>query len=262
VLTEIHVGADCRDAREDRHLLLRKYDARMEITPLGDCALIVGVSKNSGSDKTLGEVLETWSRLEAAEIPGVIEVAPAYTTVAISYDPIAVVEAGAAPDKIFDWLSEKIRGAARARSRRTRSSSPREIEIPVCYDREFALDIDDVAQSANLSADEIARRHATAEYRVNCVGFTPGFPFLSGLPPELATPRRTTPRTKIPAGSVAIGGGQTGVYPVESPGGWNIIGRTPLQLFDSNQAAPALLRAGDRVRFRAITREQFEVWPE
>lgn len=236
----------------------------MDFFALGDSAVILRVVDNSAgdSDKALEAVLEAVGRLEAAQIPGVIEVAPAYTTVAISYDPIAVVEAGAPPDKIFDWLCERVQDAAKTRSRRTRSTSPREIEIPVCYDREFAFDIDDVAQSSNLSADEIGRRHAAAHYRVNCVGFTPGFPFLSGLPAELATPRRTTPRTKIPAGSVAIGGRQTGVYPVESPGGWNIIGRTPLQLFDSNQAAPVLLRAGDRVRFRAITREQFEARPE
>ena len=230
----------------------------MEITPLGDCALIVRASGNSGPDETLREVLERWSRLEAAKIPGVIELAPAYTIVAVFFDPIVAVEAGAPPDKIFDWLGEKIRSALKARSRRTRSTSPREIEIPVCYDGEFALDIEDVAQAAKLSADEIAHRHAIAPYRVNCVGFTPGFPFLSGLPSELATPRRATPRTKIPAGSVAIGGAQTGIYPFESPGGWNVIGRTPLQLFDPNRETPALLRAGDRVRFRAITREQFE----
>ena len=236
----------------------------MDVVALGDSAVILRVVDNSGgdSDEAIEAVLETVRRVEVAQIPGVIEVAPSYTTVAISYDPIAAVEAGAPPDKILDWLCEKIRGATKARSKRTRPTTSRETEIPVCYDREFALDIDDVAQSANLSAAEIARRHAAAHYRVSCVGFTPGFPFLSGLPPELATPRRPTPRTKIPTGSVAIGGRQTGVYPVESPGGWNIIGRTPLQLFNSNRAAPALLRAGDCVRFRAITRQQFEVWPE
>jgi inhibitor of KinA len=236
----------------------------MDFVALGDSAVILRVVDNPGgdSDEALETVLETVRRVEGAQIPGIIEVAPAYTTVAISYDPVAALEAGAPPDKIFDWLCEKVRAAARTRSRRTKSTSPREIEIPVCYDREFALDIDDVAKSANLGADEIERRHAAAHYRVSCVGFTPGFPFLSGLPAELATPRRPTPRTKIPAGSVAIGGRQTGVYPVESPGGWNIIGRTPLQLFDSNRADPALVHAGDRVRFRAITREQFEAWPE
>jgi inhibitor of KinA len=100
--------------------------------------------------------------------------------------------------------------------------------------------------------------HSEAEYRVSCIGFVPGFPFLAGLPKELATPRRAAPRKEIPAGSVAIGGAQTGIYPLRSPGGWNLIGRTPLHLFDPEKTPPAFLRAGDRVRFRAITREEFE----
>ena len=236
----------------------------MEIAPLGDSAVILRVADDFAGDsgEALDAVLQTMRRVEAAQIPGIIEIAPAYTTIAIFYDSIAIVEAGVAHDEILDWIDEKLQSALKAKSKRSRSTSPREIEIPVCYDREFALDIDDVARSANLVADEIARRHAAADYRVNCVGFTPGFPFLSGLPPELATPRRTTPRTKIPSGSVAIGGAQTGVYPCESPGGWNVIGRTPQRLFDPLREEPALLRAGDHVRFRPITREQFEAWPE
>ena len=102
------------------------------------------------------------------------------------------------------------------------------------------------------------RLHSTAEYRVACIGFVPGFPFLAGLPKKLATPRRDVPRKEIPSGSVGIGGAQTGVYPLRSPGGWNLIGRTPLRLFDPEKKPPALLRAGDRVRFRSITRDEFE----
>jgi inhibitor of KinA len=102
------------------------------------------------------------------------------------------------------------------------------------------------------------QRHSSAMYRVTSVGFTPGFPYLSGLPAALATPRRSSPRKEIPAGAVGIGGTQTGIYPRKSPGGWNIIGRTPLSLFEVKREPPALLRAGDRVRFRRITREEFE----
>jgi inhibitor of KinA len=132
------------------------------------------------------------------------------------------------------------------------------IEIPVCYDGEFAPDLGDVALHAGLPADEIIRRHSSADYRVSCVGFTPGFPFLSGLPAELATPRRSTPRKEIPEGAVAIGGAQTGVYPRKSPGGWNVIGRTPLRLFDVRREPPALFHAGDHARFRKISREEFD----
>src|SRR5205823_745816 len=104
-----------------------------------------------------------------------------------------------------------------------RSSVAAAIEVPVCYEDEFAPDLDEVARHAALSPDEVVRRHAEASYRVSCVGFTPGFPYLSGLPRELATPRRASPRKEIPAGAVAIGGTQTGIYPRKSPGGWNII---------------------------------------
>ena len=145
--------------------------------------------------------------------------------------------------------------------RKTKAASAL-IEVPVCYDSEFALDLEDVARVAGLPAVEIVRRHAGAAYRVNCVGFTPGFPFMSGLPSELATPRRATPRKEVPAGSVGIGGAQTGIYPRNSPGGWNVIGRTPLRLFDVQRDPPALFRAGDRVRFRQISREEFDAFQE
>ena len=132
--------------------------------------------------------------------------------------------------------------------------------MPVCYDPQFALDLETVAQHCDLSPNEIVERHAAARYQVRCVGFIPGFPYLSGLPSTLATPRRATPRTAVPAGSVAIGGGQTGIYPLVSPGGWNIIGRTPLRLFDVEREPAVLLAAGDRVRFVAITPEEFAQW--
>jgi inhibitor of KinA len=109
-----------------------------------------------------------------------------------------------------------------------------------------------------MSPGEVIRLHGAAEYRVACIGFVPGFPFLAGLPKGLATPRRDVPRKQIPPGSVGIGGAQTGIYPLRSPGGWNLIGRTPLRLFDPKKNPPALLRAGERVRFRKISRAEFE----
>jgi inhibitor of KinA len=134
----------------------------------------------------------------------------------------------------------------------------RPVEIPVCYDREFAPDLEEVARHAQISTKEVVDLHTGAEYRVACIGFVPGFPFLAGLPKTLATPRRATPRKEIPPGSVGIGGAQTGIYPLRSPGGWNLIGRTPLKLFEPAKDPPTVLCAGDRVRFRAITRQEFE----
>jgi inhibitor of KinA len=232
----------------------------MEIEPLGDSALIVRVVDEFERDPeaALNGVLRVFRSLEAASIPGVIELAPAYHTVAVFYDPARLSKSESMPSP-FECLSAKIESALRNRSAGRGQGTPSQtVEIPVCYDAEFALDLGHVATHSGLSEAEVVRRHSSARYRVNCVGFTPGFPYLSGLPAELATRRRATPRTEIPAGSVAIGGGQTGIYPTKSPGGWNVIGRTPLRLFDHRNEAPAMLRAGDGVRFREISREEFE----
>lgn len=233
----------------------------MEVTPLGDSTALIRVAENFDNEpeRALEQVLTAQRRLTAAKIPGIIELAPAYTTVALFYDPAAVMAAGAPVENVFGWLDQRIRDAF-SKSEET-SAQPIHssvIEIPVCYDKEFAFDLDEVARRANLSLDEVIAVHSGAEYRVHCIGFTGGFPFLGGLPSELTTPRRESPRKEIPVGSVGIGGKQTGIYPIKSPGGWNIIGRTPLRLFDPAKNPPALLRVGDGVRFRAISRDEFE----
>lgn len=144
-------------------------------------------------------------------------------------------------------------GASATRSDRSRCA----IEIPVCYDRAFGPDLDIVASHAGLSGQAVIERHTAATYTVAMLGFAPGFPYLLGLDPTLQVPRRANPRTRVPAGSVAIGGAQTGIYSQELPGGWHLIGRTPLRLFDPLRDQPALLAPGDRVRFRPIGAEEF-----
>ena len=236
----------------------------MEIIPLGDSALIVRMREQfeDAPEEALDEVLRAFQLIQGAAIPGVIELAPAYTSVAVFFDPLAVFKANGTADGVFDWLATRIRSAVTSssghRRRRSAATAPRSVEIPVCYDPEFALDLDRVAEHTKLSKPEIIDLHSTTEYRVACIGFVPGFPFLAGLPKTLATPRRDTPRKEISPGSVGIGGAQTGIYPLRSPGGWNLIGRTPVKLFDSTKNPPTLLRPGDRVRFRAITLEEFE----
>jgi len=243
----------------------------MEITPLGDSAVLIRVAENfdQAPIDVLNNVLATKSALEAAQIPGVIELAPAYTTVAFFCDPVRAIDAGAPIEDVFGWLEQRIQQALKSVAAPKAFGADRgragdnvpgynSIEVPVCYDQEFAFDLDEVARNAGVHLKEVVDLHCGADYRVHCVGFTPGFPFLGGLPRQLATPRRDVPRKEIPAGSVAIGGRQTGIYPIKSPGGWNVIGRTPLQLFDPQKDPPVLLRAGDRVRFRSITREEFE----
>jgi inhibitor of KinA len=234
----------------------------MEIIPLGDSALMVRMRErfDDAPEQTLDTVLRAFQQLQKAAMPGVIELAPAYTSVTVFFDPIVVARAAETPEKVFDWLATRVRAAVAgvANPGRPARSQSRTVEIPVCYDPEFALDIDDVARRAAISPGEVVHLHSAAEYRVACIGFVPGFPFLAGLPNELATPRRDVPRKQIPPGSVGIGGAQTGIYPLCSPGGWNLIGRTPLRLFDPQKNPPTLLRAGDRVRFRKISRDEFE----
>lgn len=233
----------------------------MEITPLGDSAVLIRVAENfdDAPEEALSKVLAAKRGLEMAQIPGAIEIAPAYTTVALFYDPVRAIDAGASAEDVVGWIEQRIRKAlSDSKENRSDQAGKSLLEIPVCYETEFAPDLEEVARHAGLDWKEVVDLHCGAEYRVHCVGFTPGFPFLGGLSRKIATPRRDVPRKEIPAGSVAIGGKQAGIYPIKSPGGWNVIGRTPLRLFDPEKDPPSLLRAGDRVRFRAITREEFE----
>jgi len=134
----------------------------------------------------------------------------------------------------------------------------RDVEVPVCYDRVFAPDLEEVAAKTGLSPQEVAARHVAGEYRVLMIGFAPGHAYMSGLDAKLAVPRRASPRAVVPTGSVAIANEQTVIYPYAIAGGWNIIGRTPLAVFDAKRELPSLFAAGDRVRFRAISAAEFE----
>jgi inhibitor of KinA len=236
----------------------------MEIVPIGDSAIVVRLRDRfeDAPDKTLDTVLGAVEKLRTAAIPGVIELAPAYTSVAVFYEPSVVVKKSENTGSAFEQLATRIRRALEPAGGRgkTVQLQSRTVEVPVCYDSEFALDLDDVARRTNLSPEQVISLHSAAEYRVACIGFVPGFTFLAGLPKELATPRRNIPRKQIPPGSVGIGGAQTGIYPIQSPGGWNLIGRTPLSLFDPKKNPPTLLRIGERVRFRKISRDEFEAW--
>jgi inhibitor of KinA len=132
------------------------------------------------------------------------------------------------------------------------------IDIPVCYDREFGPDLADVAAATGLAVDEVVRRHTGSDHRVLMIGFAPGFPYLGGLDAALVVPRRGSPRARVEAGSVAVANGQTAIYPFATPGGWNVLGRTPLRLFDPLREPASLLQAGDRVRFVSISAGEFQ----
>jgi inhibitor of KinA len=179
-------------------------------------------------------------------------VVPAFANVTVFYE---VAQVGG-----YERLCREIATRAERVATADLSGAARVVEIPVCYGGEGGADLADVAAQAGLSSEDVVALHAGSAYLVQAIGFAPGFAYLGGLPAKIHTPRRPTPRTVVPAGTVGIGGAQTGVYPLMTPGGWNLIGRTPLRLFEGGRHEPALLRAGDRVTFRAINAEEFAAW--
>ncbi|MCI0571889.1 MAG: 5-oxoprolinase subunit PxpB [Myxococcaceae bacterium] len=233
----------------------------MDLLPLGDSALLIRLGEGIDA-ATHAHVRAVLAALERAPLPGVIEVVPAFTSVAVYYDAARVHSVLPGPEAT---PYERLR---RAVAERVAQASVAEvpagplIELPVCYGGEFGPDLEAVAAHAGLSPDAVVRAHAGAGYTVFMVGFAPGFPYLAGLPEHLAAPRHATPRLKVPAGSVGIAGRQTGIYPLETPGGWQLIGRTPRRLFRPDAEPPALLRLGDRVRFRPISPAELTAWEE
>ncbi len=202
---------------------------------LGDAALLCELP----APATLAQQQRIWALAEQArQWPGVGETLPGMNNLTLTVDPTAID---------LDTLSAQVLQVWPTLS--AGAIEGRLVEIPVAYGGEHGPDLADVAAHTGLTPAEVVRRHSGGEYIVYLLGFLPGFAFMGGLPPELATPRRAEPRTAVPARSVGIGGEQTGIYPLVSPGGWQLIGRTPLELFDPKAQPPTLLRPGDRVRF-------------
>jgi inhibitor of KinA len=233
---------------------VREKFLSVKIFNLGDSALVLDFGDEAADPKAqVSRALSAAAAIESARIEGVLEITAAYQTVSLF---LAWTRPREIPLDNTD-LIENITQAISAEGKLP-ASPQRTIEIPVCYDEEFALDGARVANETKLPMKKIVELHSASKFTVVCIGFMPGFPYLAGLPAELRTPRQATPRTEVPAGSVAIANRQAGIYPFESPGGWNIIGRTPLRLFDPAKTPPTLLTAGDKVRFRKISRAEFE----
>ncbi|QRG70091.1 5-oxoprolinase subunit PxpB [Brevibacillus choshinensis] len=223
--------------------------------PLGDSGVVVKLG-NEIDQCTHQKIKRLSALLQDEPFPGMVEIVPGYTTVTVYYDPILLYDpkGGSTPyERVLGFLNPFI---ARAQSGEARE--PRLVEIPVCYGGEYGPDLEEVARYNGLEPEEVIRIHSGQDYLVHMIGFAPGFPYLGGLDERIATPRRSIPRTAIPQGSVGIGGSQTGVYPIVSPGGWNIIGRTALPLFRPENEPPSLLRAGDLVRFRPISPKDYD----
>jgi inhibitor of KinA len=215
-----------------------------EIIPVGDMALQI-LYKKPASDSLQRKIQQTTKQIEKLNIPGVVELVPAFQSITVYYNPILTT---------YKSLLAQVAEICEAHSTAQSTSSKEIIVIPTCYDGE---DIESVASRHGLSTEKVISLHSSVDYLVYMIGFLPGFPYLKGLPATLSTPRLATPRLKVPKGAVGIGGDQTGVYPLESPGGWNLIGRTPVPLFEPERQNPFLLKAGDYLRFTPISAEEY-----
>ena len=213
---------------------------------LADDAWLIHLGTTADS-ATNAHVHAIVARIRATAPSWLRDLVPAYTSLGVFFD--SSIDA----DSARDWLHAQ----CLADIETTTAPPSRIVEIPVCYGGAHGEDLDAAATELGIAPTELIARHSEATYTVAMIGFAPGFPYLGGLDPTLVLPRLATPRTRVPAGSVAIGGAQTGIYPRESPGGWWLLGRTPLRLFDAQRDPPSLLAPGDRVRFVAIDADRF-----
>lgn len=228
---------------------------RLEFFPLGDAGIVLKLG-DVIDEQTRQKVMAISAYLEQQPLPGMSEYVPGYTTVTIYYDPLAWRDP-LGQELAYDRFQAALENQLRQLSF-SAASEQRVVDIPVCYGGQYGPDLQEVSEYHGLTQEEVIQIHSGQAYIVHMIGFAPAFPYLGGLDKRIATPRRSTPRTAIAPGSVGIGGAQTGVYPLESPGGWQIIGRTPERLFRPEEHPPSLLRAGDRVRFVPISAAEYE----
>ncbi len=224
----------------------------MHLAPLGDTALVLSWGA-ALDDATLVKVRTTARALEAAAIPGVVDIVPAFGSLTLFYEVTRTGPYAHFVTRITEVAETAAGGARPAPDRRS-------LVIPVCYEPACAPDLPAIASRLGWSTEAVIARHLSGDYVVHALGFVPGFAYLGGLPVELHTPRRSTPRVSVPGGSVGIGGAQTGIYPFVTPGGWNLVGRTPWVMFDPSLPEPARLRPLDRVRFRRLSESEFAAW--
>jgi len=208
---------------------------------MGDRSLLVELGEKIAPDVNR-RVQELMLQLQQARLPGVREFAPGYRSLLVVFDPLTL-----SPSELKARITE-----VAGRPGSAGLPQAKLLSVPVFYGGEYGPDLEGVAGHLGISTDEVIRLHTETMYRVYMIGFTPGYPYMGELPAALAVPRRSTPRTRVPKGSVGIAQRQTGIYSVESPGGWQIIGWTPIELFDPTRQLPSLLEMGDRVKFEAV----------
>lgn len=220
----------------------------MRLVEASDSSLLV-VFGDAISPELNRRVIELFHKLQQNPDPRISNLHPAYATLLIDFDPLRLP---------LEELRARVTELAEAETTDSSSGARTPVKIPVCYGGELGPDLGDVAVHCGMSPEEVIERHSGTVYTVYFIGFSPGFPYMGMLPESLATPRLKTPRTSVPAGSVGIGGSQTGLYPMQWSGGWRLLGRTPLRMFDPAANPPSRLQPGDLVKFDPITREAFD----
>lgn len=224
------------------------------IFPLGDTALVIDYG-NLIDEAINKEVIARFTQLKNANVPGIIEVVPAYSSLAVYYHPQEVLKKRTIEITVYEWMKDQVKQLL-AQPVINNDSTERLLTIPVCYEDEFAPDIRALSAAKNISVEEIIQLHTATTYRVYMLGFLPGFSYMGQVDEKISIARKPQP-VNVAAGSVGIAGRQTGIYPLASPGGWQIIGRTPLKLFDVKSEEPALFKAGDKVQFISISKNEF-----
>jgi inhibitor of KinA len=232
-----------------------KYKTDYCIFPLGDMAITVDFGNFIDEEININ-VLAWYQQLTKDPIKGTIEIVPAYSSLTIHYDMLSIARNIPKGKQVYGWMREKLEGRLQQSMDRGQTDGSL-VRIPVCYDIFFAPDLKTLAASKGMTMEDVVRIHQSKPYRVFMLGFLPGFAYLGQVADELAMPRKSQP-VEVAAGSIGIAGHQTGIYPMVSPGGWHIIGRTPVSLFDSDKANPTLIKPGDTVQFFSISLNEFE----
>jgi inhibitor of KinA len=219
------------------------------IFPLGDAALLIDFG-NTIDEAVNRKVLELFHHLQRTPHPAIIDLVPAYSSLTIYYDVLSLHGGDSTPfDQLAQWLETLAPEPVEIRGRR--------FDIPVCYAPAFGPDLPAIAEQAGIEVQEVIARHTAPVYRVYMIGFLPGFAYMGEVDASIAALRRDSPRPSVAAGSVGIAGRQTGIYPLQAPGGWQLIGRTPLVLFHPHEEPPVLLAPGDEIKFHSITEDEF-----
>ena len=218
----------------------------IKVVPEGDSGLLIQFEQviSPAINQRIAAIVKL---IRAQQISGIIDMIPTYCSLLINYNPQAIS---------YKELHHRIESIVKMDTK-TESITKKVYEIPTCYGGKYGPDLKNIAEHAGLSEEEVIRIHSSSDYLIYMLGFLPGFTYLGGLDERIHTPRLANPRVLIPAGSVGIGGSQTGIYPVDSPGGWQLMGMTPVKTYDPNRAEPILVQAGDYIRFVPVSEEEY-----